>query len=279
MATKYELSYSDELKINDIFENRCWPIDNINKSSLFNRFRARCQELNDEERALFYKLSLEFRWVSLEEYIRLLSELLTKVVTNHIDSAQHIYVYPIKKEVDHDKIKSADVVSYLCKATHIKHIDKLSKKTFKVITTYAELVKKHKTENRPFIILDDYIGSGQYALSVAKELIEKGIPKSNIIICTLFISENGVKSLEDSKYTFEYIEKVENVLNKLTSKEINLLNQIETMLNVDKNFSFGYNKSANLISLIRTPNNTLPVFWSKNSRFVADAPFERKKEN
>lgn len=102
MADKYKLSYSDELKINDIFKVKGWKIDNANKNSLFNRFRERCQELNDEERDLFYKLTLDFKWVSLNEYIQLLSELLSKVVTKYIDSAQHIYIYPKKKEEDHE---------------------------------------------------------------------------------------------------------------------------------------------------------------------------------
>ena len=278
MANKYTLTFSDESKIYNIFETKGWMVDVTNKCSLYNRFRERCQELNIEERSLFYKLSLEFRWVSLNEYLQLLSELLIKVVTKHTSGAQHIYVYPIKKEEDHNKIKSADVISYLCKSTHMKHFDKLSNKTFKIITTYEELAKKHKTKNKPFIILDDYIGSGQYACSVTEELINKGIPKSNIIICTLFISENGKKALEDTGYFLEYIEVVENAIRKLSKKEISILNEIEKTLNVDENYSFGFNKSANLISLIRTPNNTLPVFWFKNASRIANAPFERRRE-
>lgn len=278
MATKYGLSYSDELRIHTLFEEKGWPIDISNKSSLYNRFIKRCQELNDEERELFYKLSLEFRWVSLGEYIQLLIELLTKVVTNYMNSNQHIHVYPIKKESDHDKVKSADVISYLCKATNIKHIDKLSNKTFKVVTEQSKLIENHKSERKPFIILDDYIGSGQYASSVAEELIESGIPKSNIIICALFISEDGAKTLKNAEYTVEYIEKVESVVNKLSTKEIGLLRNIENLLNIDKEFSFGYNQSANLISLIRTPNNTLPLFWYKNASRDTNAPFERRRE-
>ena len=278
MKNKYELSFSDELKINNIFEIKGWPIDNDNKNSLFNRFRKRCQELNDEERTLFYKLSMNFNWISLNEYMQLLSKLLIKLVSKYFYSAQHIYVYPIKKEEDYNKIKSADVTSYLCKATQIKHIDLLSKKTFKIITTYEELAKTHKKEDKPFIILDDYIGSGQYACNVTEELIKKGIPKSNIIISTFFISQNGKKKLEDAGYSVEYIEEVENVLSKLSAKEIKILNEIEKKLNVNEEFSFGFNKSANLISLIRTPNNTLPIFWYKNASHVANAPFERRRE-
>ena len=185
---------------------------------------------------------------------------------------------PIKKEGDHNSVKSADVISYLCKATHIKHIDKLSNKTFKIVTQYTDLIPKHKSVNKPFIVLDDYIGSGRYALSVSEELIKRGIPKSNIIICSLFISENGAKAIEEAGFLIEYVEKVENIINKLSPKDIKLLSEIEKSLSVDEKFSFGYNRSGNLVSLIRTPNNTLPVFWYKNSSRLANAPFERRKE-
>lgn len=129
------------------------------------------------------------------------------------------------------------------------------------------------------MILDDYIGSGQYTKCVAEELIKKGIPKSNIIIGTLFISENGSKTLEDTGYTVEYVEKVETALNKLTPKEMKTLRKIETMLGIDERFSLGFNQSANLISLIRTPNNTLPIFSYKNLSKVASAPFERRQNS
>lgn len=144
MSEKYDLSYFDEMRINDIFIKKEWPIDSQNTNSLFNRFRNRCQILNEEERDLFYKLALEYKWVFLNEYIDLLSELLTKIVDNYTKSAQHIYVYPIKKEEDKSKIKSADVVSYLCNAVQMRHLDKLSKKTFKVVTTISELKKNSK---------------------------------------------------------------------------------------------------------------------------------------
>lgn len=272
MSEKYDLSYFDETRINYIFTKKEWPIDSQNTNSLFNRFRNRCQILNEEERDLFYKLALEYKWVFLNEYIDLLSELLIKIVDNYTKSAQHIYVYPIKKEEDKSKIKSADVVSYLCNAVQMRHLDKLSKKTFRVVTTISELQKKFKTKGKPFIILDDYIGSGQYADSVVKELIAEGIPKSNIIVCSLLISENGKKTLNKEGYIVEFVEEVENVIDKLTPRETKILNSIEEKFRIDENFSLGFNHSANLVSLIRTPNNTLPIFWYKTK-----APFERRR--
>ena len=94
----------------------------------------------------------------------------------------------------------------------------------------------------------------------------------------MFISQNGKKALEEAGYCVEYIEEVENALSTLSLKEVKILSEIEKSLHVDDEFSFGFNKSANLISLIRTPNNTLPVFWFKNSSRSASAPFERRKE-
>ena len=49
---------------------------------------------------------------------------------------------------------------------------------------------------------------------------------------------------------------------------------IEDKLKVDSDFRLGYAQSEALISLIRTPNNTFPVFWKKKDK-SSPAPFLR----
>jgi hypothetical protein len=51
------------------------------------------------------------------------------------------------------------------------------------------------------------------------------------------------------------------------------MKDIEKKINIRGEFSLGYKQSESLISMIRTPNNTFPVFWEKNDFFKP--PFER----
>jgi hypothetical protein len=52
------------------------------------------------------------------------------------------------------------------------------------------------------------------------------------------------------------------------------MKKIEEKLNVEKKYLFGYKRSEALISLIRTPNNTFPVFW-KTYQHNNIVPFSR----
>ena len=54
------------------------------------------------------------------------------------------------------------------------------------------------------------------------------------------------------------------------------MHEIEDILKVDSKYSFGFNQTEALISLIKTPNNTFPVYWyEKNGH--SHAPFPRKE--
>lgn len=276
MAKQSTLSYYDMLKIDDIFTQRGWPKDSINKSSLYERFIRTYEQLNGEEKDLFIKLSLSYKWVPLSEYLNLVVQLLEKAVIKYYGAkAQDIWIYPIKKVEHSGTIKSADVVSYLCKAMQIQYSDQLYKKKVHVICSLSEICKKKtKFKEKPLLIFDDFIGSGKYALDVIDELASAGIPAGNVVACSLFISELGLQQLSSKKCPIEYIEVTQSIIDKLSAREKDLLIRIETALGVKEDFKFGFGHSGNLISLLRTPNNSLPIFWLDKGRSHS-APFPR----
>lgn len=164
---------------------------------------------------------------------------------------------------------------YLCKAMQTQYSDQLYKKKVHVIGSLSELyTKKSKFKDRPLLIFDDFIGSGKYASEVLDELVSIGIPTSNVVICSLFISELGLQKISSKDCHIEYIEVAQSIIDKLLEKEKDLLKHIETSLGVKEDFKFGYGRSANLISLLRTPNNSLPVFWLDKGGSHS-APFPR----
>ena len=61
----------------------------------------------------------------------------------------------------------------------------------------------------------------------------------------------------------------------LDSKTL-LMKKIEKLI-PSKNFNFGYKKSEAVITLLRTPNNTFPIFWQGYSKDDVDyeSPFSR----
>lgn len=276
MAIQIDIPYLDIIKINDVFTRQRWPIDESNKSSLYRRFLQTYIQLNSSERELFIKLSSSYRWVSLSEYQELLVSLLARTVQKYYaNKAQEVWIYPIKKAEHSEMIKSADLVAYLCKAIQFQYSDILYRRKIRLLGSFGVVcAKKQKFRNKPLLILDDFIGSGKYVSDVIDELSQNGISKNNIIVCSLFISENGLKQVSAKGCSIEYIEKAQNITKELSTHEKTLLSQIEATLGVEEEFKFGFEGSANLISLIRTPNNSLPLFWFEKGRSHS-APFPR----
>jgi hypothetical protein len=52
------------------------------------------------------------------------------------------------------------------------------------------------------------------------------------------------------------------------------MEHIEKNLDIPDDYLFGYKKSEALVTMIRTPNNTFPVFWY-NKKNEDNAPFPR----
>ncbi len=270
------ISFLDIARVNGIFETQGWPVDDTNKSSLYNRFLRTYRKLGNEERELFMKLSSMYKWVHLSEYQKLAIELMERAITRYYSpQSQDIWVYPAKKSEDTNLIKSSDLVAYLCNSVQFQHSSLLYKKKFHVLGSLDILKQKRsKFCQRPLLILDDYIGSGKYVSEVVAELGENSIPPNHIVVCTLFISQNGAEKVLETGCNIEYIEKLPNILSELTPQEQGLLTQIEESLCVEEQFKSGFGGAASLVTLLRTPNNSLPLFWLDRGR-THDAPFPR----
>lgn len=273
MAT--EITLQELADIYQLFQNKNWPIDESNKSSLFNRFRRTYEKFDDEERKLFVNLSYQYEIVTLNQYQELLIEVLSKAVKNHLSQKQTIYVYPIKKNEHSGSVKSADLVTYLCNGTYVKYSDTLSKKKFLCLGSMERVEeKKANIAKNKLVIVDDFIGSGNYATDVVNEIAALGISAKQVVIVTLFITQEALDRLQQLNCGVEYGKIVVSCINKLTPSEKEILERIEKRIGITDQFRFGYCKSGTLISLIRTPNNTLPLFWQSNGR-VYTPPFPR----
>ena len=216
-----------------------------------------------------------FKIVTLDQYQKQLVDVLSRIVQKYLGKKQTIYVYPIKKKSHAEHIKSADVVTYLCNATQMKYTDVFSNKNVILLGALGQVeAKKTQIQKNVLIIVDDFIGSGKYATEVVKELTSLGLSPEQIVIASLYITQAGIEKLRNTQCLLEYGEIIEAYIEKLTPPEKATLAEIEKKMCVDPEFQFGYGHSGTLVSLIRTPNNTLPIFWMPVGRKPAP-PFPR----
>ncbi len=274
---KTELPHFYKAKIFDIVHNSGWVLDEAQLDCLYDRLVIRCSHLRGkDERNLFIKLCAMYQFVGVAEYLPKLIKLLERVIDKQYSGQQkNVFIAPLKGKDNHGSIKSADFVSYLTQSVYMKYSRILSKKHFIILGSFEQIKKSSKSFlNKPLLLIDDFVGSGDYAIEVLQQLTEIGISPREVLICTLFITPKGLDRITNEGYSIEYLEMVESVLPKLSARERNLLAQIEDDMAVPKDLHFGYSESATLITLLRTPNNTLPVFWFLG-KGKDPAPFER----
>ena len=150
---------------------------------------------------------------------------------------------------------------------------------------YYDPTNFHKLKNLgdddAVILLDDYVGSGETAIEAINWLSNKyNINQSNIIVLTIAAQKQGMDAvLEQCEvHFFTHLIRQKGITDIYSKNELDdkvkIMNSIEQKLKIESKFHFGYNESEALISLIRTPNNTFPVFWKTDEK-NAIAPFPR----
>lgn len=284
---KIELKPETILKLHEIFIKKDWEIedDNLNQVSLFNRFSSLLSELTSEEQELVLELTNNFTRIKPAEYehhiqIAINNFLLDQVV--EMDEINRVYIAPLIAPVDFGKVKSSGVVQYLCRSV-INYIPEFGSKKIIYIDASVNglnIEKEHiNKQGRILLLVDDFVGTGETACSAVDYLInDKEIEKEKLIVLSIASLNQGVDCLAEQgihNYSSLTFDKgiTDNCLNaEEVAKKIKIMESIERKIKVKERESLGYNKSEALITLIRTPNNTFPVFWKEKGGRVAPFP-------
>lgn len=268
----------------DIFIQKQWPID----KKLFVNFCERARFLNDKNMIdLYLDLSKRFIYVDYNKYHNYMISIIDKTTKEIDNQCKNVHIMPMKTTNEHSKSKSGDFVTYFIKAmfsnnTFSNNTYKFSKK---VVFTPQNMIalngyyKKIK-EQDVVILVDDFVGSGNTARGCIDELLNIGVRNSNIIISTIAVMKAGKQVVESLGcklvYEIEQDRGITDYYGNNVQKKIEIMKQIEKKIGItDEALMFGYGQSEGLISLLRTPNNTFPVFWFNNKK-VRNAPFPRR---
>ncbi|AYC30337.1 hypothetical protein [Paenisporosarcina cavernae] len=266
------------IKIEDIFDNKGWNKDSI----MYNHFITSLEKLNLDEQFFIINLTEKFTYITITEYENLILKMFEDAF-NKGYLRKKIYVIPLLKysgnfESEMKLVKSSNFVAYLTKSMLFNY---QKWKKGKKINVYNFLneddIKEINEKNNLVIFIDDYIGSGNTAKQCLEEYISKGLNINNILIMSMCIEDNAKKIFDSMRLNYIHSEidyyNIRDVLKDSKDDEMSILKNISKKINASDDFAFGYNKTGALISLIRTPNNTIPFFWStKKGR---KAPFPR----
>lgn len=138
------------------------------------------------------------------------------------------------------------------------------------------------SDNDFLILVDDYIGSGKTLNKTLLELNKNPTVGSKFAIVSMVIQDQAKLLLEENNISHYYSVLLKKGISDNNNsphleKKLELMRTIENKIPKVSRYRLGYEKSEALITLMRTPNNTFPIFWkgiiTKGGEI--DAPFQR----
>lgn len=267
----------------NVFDKNGWH-DKEEHGSVFERFCVLISHLDMEQKKLLLELSGRYIWISYAEYAHKLIHIFENVIGKEmLISLKKIIVFPIMKPEDEDKVKSGHSLLYQIRSLK-PALSSYKKIEFVEISSYNLLKDENfKLKNDECIFLvDDYLGSGETLKSTLFEIEKnKSIPKDKVNIVAIAAQEDSVRILEENNISY-FIDTIckKGISDYYSGDDLNY--KIDAMKSIEKlipanNFKFGYNASEALITMLRTPDNTFPIFWKEHkiNNIKYEAPFPR----
>jgi len=255
-------------KAHNFFGRKDWH-KNVNSTVVFTNFIQLLLNLEDEKRELIFELSERFTWITSAEYQDLIAKVLKSIDVTVLGSIKKVILFPVHNEED-EGTKSGHAFLYLFKGL-LPFNSLFDTITVQIIEEYEELLdEKLKINDQTAIfLLDDFLGSGETIDNTLKEVKKNlAIKNKNLHVVSIASQQQAVDFLlsEGIPLHTHYISN-KGITDNYSGPELNQKTEImkEIELLIPKNKSpFGYNESEALISLIRTPNNTFPIFWKEH---------------
>lgn len=270
-------------KLGNLFVEKGWVIEEgNNSSSLFYRFCELLNCLEEEQQDLIIELTYKYEKVGFDDYSKLIIKVLKEIADtlDVFEELKDIYIMPLVGAKDENKIKSSTLVAYLFQSPQLKYDSKISKKNFKITNLLSpkQINKINESPKTILFLVDDFVGSGNTALSAYNYYVGKNIKSEKIVIISLVSMVTGYNMMRDKNIKFFTGRTVKKGLSDYymeeeLEKKINIMHSIEEVIKPIDEYRLGYEKSEALITLVRTPNNTFPMYWldKKGNR----APFPR----
>ena len=271
-----ELSIKDFVRIQEIFKQKNWPIEDYFSDDVFENFCNMLAGLEPEQCNLVINLTEKFLWVQDSAYIKHFSVAFDSFISSYSFSrGKNIYICPLLPEEDFGKSKSSISLLYVVKS----HLGAIQRKYSDFSITYADspnAVKLDKIrDNYTLGLIDDFIGTGDTVERASKYFLDRNISKNMMTIVSLVSMSSGLDDLNNKGYiTYTNISCEKGITDGGNETQIELMKNIEESIKVSDNYKFGYKGSEALVKMIRTPNNTFPIYWLRNKKNKF-APFPR----
>lgn len=272
------------MEVNRIFKTKDWAVKDTDEL-VFNGFCKLIDLLEKDQRKLLIELTERYHWIPQAEYQNKFIQAMESIDPTELVGVTKIHFFPIIKIEDEDKVKSGEHLLYMVKAYKLL-MKKYAGIKFSFIPDFKRLGELNLGIKERLFLVDDYIGSGETFTYCMDEVCKNAtLLISSIKLVCIAMQESTYLDLTSQKFQVLYTLLVKRGItdfnhHPMIDDKKTLMKEIERNIPGARHFSLGYNETEALITMMRTPDNTFPVFWKnfrKNGKYI-EAPFARLEE-
>lgn len=264
-----KLPISLVLRLDELFVSKGWAKDERGLDR-YNRFCRILEILDPSQRELLLELTSDFLYSDHGHCMNSIYEAICQLKGVLDDSILKIYVLPMLPIARFTHIKSQHMLHYSMESEKLIYKQKLGKELIFVRRLdEVGLFSDSKINDGPAVLLlvDDFIGTGDSALEAIQSLSENlGYRKDKMLVLCAVAQKRGVEKINDHGVRVICpnirLRGISDKYDSPTREELlDVMARIEDMLNLQDAYRRGYGKSEALVAMIKTPNNTFPIFW------------------
>lgn len=273
-------------QIFSLFQSKGWIRGDRPRFDLQKSFESACKlasELNDAQYQMYLTLLGNYTKIEFESYLPGILSALDKVEAG-IDEHTVIRAIPLLAPSDEGKNKSGPSLLYFF--THAAWAQSARFGSFRIAgyTTASKMPKRVRRDIKIVtFVVDDFIGSGntvfRFLDTYEKEYLK---PNEKVVFLAVAAMKTGMDSITERGYEIQADTVIPRGIadcGKFDNKAeaYALMDHMESMIQRSEEYRYGYEASEALVTMIRTPNNTFPIFWSarKTDGTKWPAPFPR----
>ena len=252
------VTVDDVFLMTELFNRKSWN-RYVGYESVLDAYIETLGRMTGPEKVLFLDLTERFLWIM--DYTTDIITQLNRILNQF--NYQDYYVIRCIEKSEQRKSKSSGVVLYEIKNPVVQR--KLVKPVH-ILNSTIDLKKLKHLSNSLFILVDDFVGTGQTADDCMTDLkqIQPTIAGKMVVMCIVAL-EQGIQKLSNLHVPIFYRYRFNRGISDYYTgyklrKNIRLMQQIENNFEIST-YNFGYQGSEALVCLKRCPNNTFPIYW------------------
>lgn len=263
------------LQIESLFKTKGWEgLMGCNKTTLLNLFSSRMNKIDQHEQELLLDLTRRFIFIREENIVEEIRTSYYCIKDSICKNAKHIYIAPLKPlyKIDKNgnkkkiiKKKSGDLMYDLLVGYGYNWMDYHEK----FIMTDSIYTVNGIGKDDIVILLDDFIGSGDTALTAIGQILkETTIKDDQIVIACIIAHQEGIDKLTSKNIRIFSSTQINRGISDFYSdfqSKISMIISAQEKISKSKtmkNYALGYKNCEALVSIkLKAPNNTFPFYW------------------